>query len=86
MLRFRQGAVIGGSFGCNHSGGQYRVEGDVMIVTDLHSTLMGCPEPIASLEQAGFAVLRLPMRMRWETGRRLSLSNAAGSIALELAN
>jgi heat shock protein HslJ len=82
-LTFGHGGVMGGGFGCNHIGGKYRVRGEVMVVTDLHTTLMGCPEPIATIEQTGFAILGQPMRMRWEAGRRLTLGNAAGSIALE---
>lgn len=84
QLQFRNGG-IGGRFGCNSMGGRYSVARDVMIVRDLASTLMGCPEPAASFETQGFAVLNQPMRIVWSSGRALTLSNAAGSIALERA-
>jgi heat shock protein HslJ len=47
-------------------------------------TLMACPEPSATFENQGLAVLNQPMRMSWASSRKLTLSNAAGTIALEL--
>jgi len=81
MLRFEHGRV-GGRFGCNQFGGPYRVEGDRLLATEIASTLMGCPEPAATFEQQGFAILAQPMRLIWSSDRRLTLSNSAGSIAL----
>jgi heat shock protein HslJ len=81
-IEFKDGG-IGGRLGCNSMGGRYSVAGDVMTVRDLASTLMGCPEPAASFETQGFAVLNRPMQMNWISGARLTLSNAAGSITLE---
>lgn len=83
-VEFR-GGRIGGRFGCNHFGGPYTVQRDTLIAREVASTLMGCPEPAASFETQGFAVLHQPMRMNWSSGRALTLSNAAGSIALERA-
>lgn len=80
-MQFEDGR-IGGRFGCNQFGGPYRVRGDVLIATDVASTLMGCPDPAASFEPQGFAILRQPMRMVWQSGQQLTLSNGAGSIAL----
>jgi heat shock protein HslJ len=81
-MQFRDGDA-GGRFGCNHFGGHYRVTSDALIVTNTSSTLMGCPEPAASFEREGLAVLQQPVRLNWTSDRKLMLSNAAGSIALE---
>ncbi len=82
-LSFERGQA-GGRFGCNQFGGPYRVAGQVLIVGGVASTLMGCPEPAGSHEMQGMAVFRQPMRMTWHSDRQLTLSNSAGSIALEL--
>ena len=81
-LQFDDGH-IGGRFGCNQFGGPYRVEGELLIAGDVASTLIGCPEPQATHEAQGFAVLGRPMQITWHSGQRLTLGNAAGSIALE---
>ena len=46
-LQFAQGNV-GARFGCNHIGGRYSALGDTLRTFDVHSTLMGCPEPAAT--------------------------------------
>ena len=74
---------IGGRFGCNSFGGNYAVTGDTMTAVDVISTLMGCPEPAATFEQQGLAVLQQPMRIDWQSDQQLVLSNGAGSIALQ---
>ena len=81
-LEFARGG-IGGRLGCNSMGGRYSIAGETLTVRDLASTLMGCPEPAASFESQGAAVLALPMRITWTSGRELTLSNAAGSLALQ---
>jgi heat shock protein HslJ len=81
-MHFRDGQA-GGRFGCNQFGGRYSITSGEMVVTDTASTLMGCPEPAASFEREGLAVLQQPMRLTWTSDRQLTLSNAAGSIALE---
>ena len=82
-MRFDANGQVGARFGCNSMGGHYRLVGDVLIVTDLASTLMGCPPPSAGLERAGAAVLGQPMRIAFTSNERMYLSNAAGSIALD---
>ena len=73
---------IGGRFGCNSWGGRYIVSGQTMTVSQIMSTMMACPEPAMSFESQGLAVLREPMR--WSlAGTKLTVSNGAGSIALE---
>jgi heat shock protein HslJ len=64
-------------------GGQYRLAGDVLTVSNLASTLMGCPEPAATFEREGSEVLGQPMRIAFSSNDRMYLSNAAGSISLD---
>jgi heat shock protein HslJ len=75
---------IGGQFGCNHFGGAYSITRDVMTTNAMAMTMMACPDPGATFEAQGLAVLQQPMRMNWKTGREMMLSNAAGSVELEL--
>jgi heat shock protein HslJ len=81
-VEFKDGG-IGGRFGCNGFGGRYAVAGDLLTASEIRSTMMACSDPAASFESAGFAVLKQPMRINWSSGRRLALSNSAGSIELE---
>ena len=81
-MEFENGRA-GGRFGCNHFGGQYRVAGQILTVSNTASTLMGCPEPAATFELEGLAVLQQPMSLNWTSDGRLTLANAVGSIALE---
>lgn len=83
-IQFTQGNV-GARFGCNHIGGRYSAVGDTLRTFDIRSTLMGCPEPAATFEHQGSAVLTSPMRIAWFGKARLTLSNSNGSIALERA-
>jgi heat shock protein HslJ len=82
-VEFRNGQ-FGGRLGCNHFGGPYRLRGATLIVGQVASTMMACSEPAMSHERMGLAALAQPLRMGWsEAGTRLTLSGAAGSIALE---
>ena len=81
-IEFRDGRIAG-RFGCNGFGGPYSVRGDTLVATDVASTLMGCREPSATFESAGFAILRRPMQLNWSSGDRLTLANAAGQIELQ---
>lgn len=81
-IEFRKGE-IGGRFGCNSFGGRVSVRGEVISAGPIMATQMGCPEPASYFESAGFAILRQPMRWQWTAGLRMTLSNPAGSIALE---
>jgi len=76
------GGEIGARFGCNSIGGHYSVSGETLTASEVRSTLMGCPEPSATFEREGAAVLNQPMHITWNGGS-LALSNAAGSIALQ---
>lgn len=75
---------IGGQFGCNHFGGEYRLARDILATSAIRMTMMACSEPAASFESAGSAILSHPMRMMW-SGDAVTLSNGAGSIDLQRA-
>ena len=81
-MTFRSGQ-LGARFGCNHIGGNYRATGGTLIATNVHSTLMGCPELAGALEREALAVLQQPMRISWSSGAALKLSNSAGSMELQ---
>ena len=81
-IEFRK-SEIGGRFGCNSFGGRVSVRGEVMTAGPIMATQMGCSDPAALFESAGFAILNRPMRWQWTAGLKMTLSNAAGSIALE---
>jgi len=76
------GGRIGGRFGCNSWGGHYAVSGKSLSARQVISTMMACPEPAMSFERRGLSILQQPMQWTF-AGARLTLSNAAGSIALE---
>jgi heat shock protein HslJ len=80
-LRFERD-TLGARFGCNHMGGSYRQAANVIHSWGVSQTLIGCPEPSATFERQGAAILGQPMTMSWIGGDRLTLSNAAGSIEL----
>ncbi len=82
-MRFDRSGAVGARFGCNSMGGQYRLTSDLLTVSNLASTLMGCPEPAATFEREGSAVLGQPMRIAFTSNDRMFLSNGAGSIAVD---
>lgn len=69
-------------FGCNGISGTWRRNGDHLSASDLIQTEMGCPEPAASFERLGSAVLNSNMRIEQLDGNRLRLVSEAGSIDL----
>lgn len=84
-MRFDRSGGVGVRLGCNHMGGRYRVSGGSLLFSDLATTLIGCPEPSATFEQQGGAIMALPMQMAFTSNERLMLSNERGSIALDPA-
>ena len=70
-------------FGCNNLGAGYRVTGDLLNASAVMATRMACPD--MSLENAGSAILSLPMMIA-NVGERLTLSNANGAIQLVRAH
>ena len=82
-MRFESGGRVGARFGCNSMGGDYRMVGGTLIVSNLASTLMGCPDPAMSFEGQGGAILGQPMQVAFTSNERMYLSNAAGAITLD---
>ena len=80
-IRF-EARSLGGQFGCNHFGGEYRVSRDVLTTGAMMMTEMACSEPANSFESWGMAVLQQPAHISWQDADRLVLANAAGSIDL----
>jgi heat shock protein HslJ len=86
-VRFDASGNLGARFGCNAMGGHYAIAGSTLQVSDVMQTLMGCPEPAATFESQGSAILRSPMQMSPSASDRapyeyLSLKNEAGEIIL----
>ena len=73
-------ARIGAKFGCNGLGADYRKAGDTVTTGPVVATRMVCPD--MSFESQGGAILERPMRMNWQGGDRLTLTNERGSIEL----
>lgn len=82
-IRFEPSGRLGARFGCNHMGGSYRSVAGTLTVSNLSQTLMGCPEPAATFESQGSAVLGARMRVDPAEEGRVVLSNPAGTIALD---
>jgi heat shock protein HslJ len=78
-MRFNPGGNFGARFGCNHMGGRYRIAGSTLTVSDVTTTLIGCPEPERTFEAQGSAILQQPMQVSFTSNERMSLSNAAGT-------
>lgn len=56
-ITFNEDGTLSGNLGCNHFGGGYKQKGDQIIFDALAATLMACPDPQMSQEQAAFLVL-----------------------------
>ncbi|HET9811038.1 MAG TPA: META domain-containing protein [Sphingomicrobium sp.] len=82
-MHFGADYSFGAKFGCNSMGGNYTQAGSTLTVTNLRSTLIGCPEPSATFESKGSAILGQPMAVSFTSNDRMSLSNAAGTITLD---
>lgn len=80
-MQFQRGQASG-QFGCNHFGGEYRVERGVMTTGAIAMTEMACSGPAGQFEGWGLRVLQQPMRIEWRGNHALRLSNGAGSIDL----
>ncbi|HET7817627.1 MAG TPA: META domain-containing protein [Sphingomicrobium sp.] len=82
-MHFDTSGGVGARFGCNHMGGRYRLTGSTLTISNMATTLMGCPEPQGTHEQQASAILAQPMQVSFTSSERMGLSNAAGSIALD---
>ncbi len=77
--------ALSARFGCNSIGGSWHLNGDHLSTKGLAQTLVGCPEPAASFERLGSAVLDSNMRIEREGGEAMRLVSEAGSIDLKRA-
>ena len=83
-LRFQDGRVTG-SAGCNRLMGDYELkEEGIRFQAPMASTMMACPEPLMSQEQAVHAALASVVSYRREADS-LDLLDPAGEVALRLA-
>ncbi len=73
---------LGARFGCNHMGGSYRWSRGQLIPGQIASTLMGCPEPAATIERDASLILAQPLSVSWTSRDTIELSNRAGGIKL----
>jgi heat shock protein HslJ len=76
-VRFAEGRVSGFS-GCNQFTGSYQREGDRLTLAEGASTMMACPEPVASIENAFQAAFAGALRYALE-GDRLTLTSNSGA-------
>jgi heat shock protein HslJ len=63
------GGTISGSGGCNRFNAGYTTEGDRLTIERGASTMMACPEPQATVEQAFMAALEATKAYRIEDGQ-----------------
>ena len=75
-----EAARFSATFGCNRLGAEYRQTGDMVTAGPVIATRMACPD--MRYENQGSAILSRPMRINWNGGDRLTLSNDAGSIEM----
>jgi heat shock protein HslJ len=78
LARFEAGRISGFS-GCNNFMGSYTVEGDRVTVGQLAGTLMACPEPAGSLDNAFRAVFAGTLGYEI-IGSQLKLTATSGEI------
>lgn len=77
---FAEGAVSG-SGGCNRFTAGYTLEGDHLTIERGASTMMACPEPQATVEQAFMAALEATKIYRIENGGLVLLNAGSQEIA-----
>jgi heat shock protein HslJ len=67
--------TLGGISACNHYGGDVRIDGDQIAITDLFATNMGCmPSDVTTTEQAYLATLDAVDHLEVDDENRLVLS------------
>ena len=79
--RFERGRVTGFS-GCNNLMGSYTLDGNRLALGPLAGTMMACPEPGSSIENAFKAAFAGTLRYAI-TGDRLSLTSEGGATLIE---
>ena len=77
VVTFEDGGV-GGTSGCNSFFGSYTLDGDLISIEQIGSTLMACPDPLMQQEQDFLAALSAAAGYAID-GETLQLLDAAGS-------
>jgi heat shock protein HslJ len=81
-INFSKDGTVNGSLGCNHFGGEYKLKGEQIIFDALSTTLMACPEPQMSQEQAAFLVLSGTVTYTIE-GNTLTIENGGNVLVFQ---
>jgi heat shock protein HslJ len=81
-LKFRDGANLGGSGGCNQYGGSYERNGSRITIGQIFSTLMYCEEKGVSERESAYLGLLGEVRMYRIEGDSLRFSDGAGTEVL----
>lgn len=76
--QFEEG-MIRGTTGCNSYGGRVLIEGTTLTINDLNRSMIGCPDPIASVEGTFMKVLGAARTVRFD-GPNLVISGDSGEI------
>jgi heat shock protein HslJ len=77
---------VRGSGGCNQLGGSYSYDDGGLVFGELTMTLMGCPEPIGSIEAAFVATLTALKSASIDDSGRLVLDGPGGQVLLVRAS
>ncbi|KLK87627.1 hypothetical protein SZ63_10025 [Methanoculleus sediminis] len=77
--KFAADGKVAGNAGCNHYGGDYRLDGTSLSVSSLYSTLMYCETPGVMDQEAAFMGHLANVSSYRTEGDRLILTDAAGT-------
>ena len=81
---FGKDGQLGGDVGCNAFGGGYQVKNDRIIFSDMHMTMMACPDPETTQESATLQVMTGTVRFHLD-GNTLTIYAASGDNAILLS-
>ena len=81
-LSFQSDSQLGGDSGCNSYGGQYRLSGSSITVTQLISTMRACAEQPLNDQEAVFQKALGDATQISLAGNQLTLQNASGGEVL----
>ena len=68
--------------GCKRVGGDWRQEGDRLVMTPTGHTVASCRDPVGGCERRLLQILTRPMTVRYEDRRTAVLTGEAGSVTL----
>lgn len=81
---FRPGGKIGGTSGCNSYNASYDLRGSSITIGPVMGTLMACPEPIMSQEQAYVGLLQRAARFAIEGDSLVLTTSSAAELVFEV--